>query len=45
MAQNSHQSQNDRRLKQINADARHSASERGKKEHEESEKRVIQMKL
>jgi hypothetical protein len=45
MAQNSHQSQNDRRLKQINADARHSASERGKKEQEVLDKNETQMKL
>ena len=35
----------DRKLKRINADARHIANQRGKKEQEESEKHVEQMKL
>jgi len=35
----------DRKLKRINADARHIANQRGKKEQEESEKNVEQMKL
>lgn len=45
MAQNSNPSPNDRRLKKINAEARHKANERGKKELEESEKNESQMRL
>lgn len=38
-------SQNDRRLKRINSDARHTANQRGKKEQEELEKNEKQMRL
>ncbi len=45
MTNHSKLSQNDRRLKRINSDARKIANKRGKKELEESEKNETQMKF
>ena len=45
MANNSPVTQDDRRRKRINSDARHKASQRGKKEQEELDKNTTQTKL